>query len=218
MSGFAKLAFDLRVGLPVTWATLRAALGPGGAARILGRVIRGQLVERPFAALGPATDPREVFTRGQLEPVLLLDAALRAEPTLDADARRALLAEIVGRSGAEFIARQLRPPSPEAWRALDAAGRDRFVDAVIERFPNAEAERVEAPDAEVAFDVRRCHFVELCRRLGREDLAPLFCGADAVYFSRPESPIRLRRAETLAGGDARCAFRFELADAPDSGE
>ena len=54
--------------------------------------------------------------------------------------------------------------------------------------------------------------MDLTRRLGRTELAPLFCGADSVYFDQPDSPLRLVRDETLAGGGQRCAFRFHLDD------
>ena len=146
--------FDLTSGLPIAVRVLGARLGAARALRVLVMfLLRG--VRSPFAELGAPTSDRERFTRHQLRPVLLLDAVLERDLGMDAAARRALLAEVVGQTGARFIDRTVSPPTPAEWRALDATGGTQFVDRVLGRFLNAEAARRDDTDAEVAFDVSR---------------------------------------------------------------
>lgn len=220
MSGAARppgslslLWFDVRHGAPVALRALRRHLGALCALRALLAFLWRDWTRDPYRALrgDPAPDARERFTRRQLRPVLLLDAALGEALGLPPERRRALLAEVVAESGARFVGTQVRHPTPAEWAALDPGARRAFASAVLGRFGNAEATLVDAPGADLAFDVTRCHFVSLCARLGRPEVASLFCAADRVFYDDPRVPIRLERAETLAGGQARCAFRLRFA-------
>ena len=203
--------FDLTAGLPTAVRVLRRRLGAGRTLKVLlGFVFRG--LRSPFSALGPARSDRERFTRHQLKPVLILDDILRLDLGLDRDHRMSVLADVVGQSGAKFIDTTMSPPTPARWRQMTDVDKRGFVDRILDRFLNAEATRVEEPTAEVAFDVSRCHFVDLTRQLDRLELAPLFCGADSVYFDQPDSPLKLVRDTTLASGGDACRFRFHLED------
>jgi hypothetical protein len=205
------LWFDLTAGLPTAVKVLWRRLGMGRTLRVLlGFMLRG--LHRPFASLGPPASDRERFTRHQLKPVLILDDILQRDLGLETDPRMSILADVVGQSGAKFIDITLAPPTPARWRQMADAEKTGFVDRIMDKFLNAEAKRVDDTSAEVAFDVSRCHFVDLTRRLERTELAPLFCGADSVYFDQPDSPLRLVRDTTLASGGEACRFRFHLDD------
>ncbi len=212
----ALLWFDLRHGAPVALGTLRRELGPWRALRALLAFAWRDWTRDPYRPLrdDPRPDRRERFTRRQLRPVLLLDAALREALGLSPDRSREILAQIVARSGARFVGSQVRHPTPAEWEALDPPGRRALAERILSRFGNAETRVVEDPAADLAFDVTRCHFVSLCARLGRPELASLFCAADRVFYDDPGLPIRLDRAETLAAGDPRCAFRLSFERAP----
>lgn len=204
--------FDLRHGAPVALGTLRRELGVWRMARALLAFVWRDWTRDPYRALrdDPRPDVRERFTRRQLRPVLLLDAALREALGLAPERSRAILAQIVARSGARFVGTQVRHPTPAQWEALDAAGRRGLAERILARFGNAETTLVEDPRADLAFDVTRCHFVGLCARLGRPELASLFCAADRVFYDDPAVPIRLERAHTLAAGQPRCTFRLSF--------
>lgn len=205
------ILFDITRGLPTAARVLAARLGWRKTLRVFALFLRRSATTRPFRALGSdRPSAAERFTRHQLKPVLLLDDVLRKDLLMSQEEALALLAEVVGASGAQFIASQLSPPSPAAWRSYDDQAKESFARRVMARFLNAEAELVPDDRSEVAFDVTFCHFAHLTRRLERPELAPLFCRADSAYFSRPEAPVELRRAKTIAQGDDRCEFRFYL--------
>ncbi len=203
--------FELGVALPAAVGILRRHLGARRAARVIAatawRARRDPLAKVPRGGWSGRDDE---LTRRQLRPVLWLDTALEAE--LTPAARRAALAELVADLGARFVARHVEPPAPAAWQAATPARRARYVAALGARLFNARTSPVAAGPAALAFDVTACRFVELCRAVGRPELAALFCEADARRFDAPDAPARLVRLGTIARGAPRCDFRFELPD------
>jgi len=204
--------FELTRGLPIALRVLREELGGAERRRALLCFARRSAGGNPFAALGRSTTPGETFTRRQLKPVLILHDVLREDLGLPLPRTLAILGRLVAESGAAFIASNLSMPPRAEWEKLPAAEQRGFAQRVLDRFLNARAELVETPGATFGFDVRACHFVDLTRRLGRTELAALFCQADSVFFGRPESPVRLERATTLAAGGESCPFRFKWTD------
>ena len=213
MSRLSVAAFDLTAGGPTALKILRAELGWRDLGRALARFAWRAATTDPFEALAaPPANPAERFTRHQLRPVLLLEQVLRRDLAADESTAATILERVVSETGARFIEWTVRPPSRARWEAMSAQAQQARVRAFMDRFMNAKAEPVDAPDVEIAFDVTFCHFVDLLRRLGRPELAPLFCKADSVYFGRPDAPIRLRRDSNLAQGDDRCTFRLTFPD------
>lgn len=211
MSPWQLWWFDLRVGLPTALGLLRRRLGWRALAGVLLSFVWRDLTTSPFRPLGKPAGPGERFTRHQLKPVLLLHDALRARGHTQAEAL-ALLGHVVAQTGARFVRYNIPHPTPQSWGALSEEGRRAFAGRILQRFGNAEAQVVAVGERSFAMDVTRCHFVELTARLGRRELAPLFCAADSVVYSHPSMPVALQRDETLAGGHARCAFRFAFRD------
>ena len=155
-------------------------------------------------------DEQEELSRQQLAPVFHVDDIARDVLGLDDDARMALLADMVGDTGARFVAQNVPSIPPGEWSAATDDERERFAHGLGRRLFNAklDIQRVHADGLDI--DVTACRFVELCRAAGREYLAPLFCEADSRHFDRPESTITLQREGTLARGAPRCDFRFRL--------
>ena len=165
----------------------------------------------PFRPLrgDPKPNSGERYTRQLLKSALIFDASLRAVGLKDAR-REKLLLSIVSHTGATYIRTNLTTPDAATWRGWSPQKRGDFAKEVLSRFENAEAKIAEAPEYDFGFNVHFCHFADLCRRLGRMDLAPLFCAADSVYFGDPLVPIRLDRDELISAGHSRCAFRFKI--------
>lgn len=59
------------------------------------------------------------------------------------------------------------------------------------------------------FDVTRCRFAEMYRRLGLADLGPILsCGRDGAMVEGFNPEITLTRTQTIMEGATRCDFRF----------
>ena len=208
MNKLALLRFDLRHGMPTAIGVLRRELGWLATTSVLIQFLVAGLRD-PFRELtGPPPGPRERFTRHQLRPVLLLDQVLRRR--FDAARVRDILGAVIAQSGARFVRHNVEHPDPERWRAMTGAEQSAFAQRILSRFGNAETTLVSVPPHDFAFNVSLCHFVGLTQRLGRPDLAPLFCAADSAFYGDPNVPIQLVRERTLAAGDDQCTFRFRF--------
>ncbi len=209
------IRFDLTRGLPAALRGLRRSLAPKEFRRALRAFVRRSITDDPFGELDAPANKGEEFTRHQLKPALLLDTVLREDLGWDQERTHTLLRDVVGETGAAFIEATLAPPSSATWFAMNGGDRQKFAEGVLQKFENAEGAIVEAGAKRFGVDMTFCHFVALTHRLGRSDLAPLFCHADSVYFGRPDSEIHLDRDETLAGGEQRCSFRFSFREQSD---
>lgn len=210
------MIFDLKHSFPLAVRILKEELGLLSALHCLLCFGWRKIWQRPFKPLASqlSNAKEEVLTRHQLEPVLLLEAALSVDLKINKDRTLGILRRVVRESGAQFIQFAVQSPSPQEWRAKSIDAKNEFAQKGLLQFFNAEAQVVSAPAAHFAFDVKLCHFVRLTQALGRPDLAPLFCGADEALFNQPELRVSMTRAETLATGHERCAFRFRWDENP----
>jgi hypothetical protein len=178
--------------------SLRKRLGAPAALRVLGAVAWARLQGEPWRRLGPAADERERLSRRQAGDLVLLDRAVTsvagAEVALEL-AREAVLA------GALPFLDALIPP-------LGGALLTQAVQVLIGRFHNAEGNVFQENQNTFHFEVSRCRFVELLRRVEAAHLAPLFCEADRAFFDSGARPLRLSRTRTIAEGAASCDFHF----------
>ncbi|MHC4908107.1 MAG: L-2-amino-thiazoline-4-carboxylic acid hydrolase [Planctomycetota bacterium] len=72
-----------------------------------------------------------------------------------------------------------------------------------------EIEMVREDDTHFEFDVKRCHFAEMYRRLGIADLGPILsCNRDFCFAEGFNPDLELERPKTLMKGDDHCNFRF----------
>lgn len=71
-------------------------------------------------------------------------------------------------------------------------------------------EVIENTDQKLSFNVTRCQYAEMYRRLGLEDLGgTLSCLRDFELAKGFNPAIRLVRTQTLMEGASHCDFRFE---------
>lgn len=71
------------------------------------------------------------------------------------------------------------------------------------------------PDA-LEFNVTRCRYAEMYRRLGLADLGPvLSCSRDGTMIEGFNPAIRFRRTQTIMDGAAFCDFRYHTSAAPE---
>ena len=74
-----------------------------------------------------------------------------------------------------------------------------------------ELDVLEQSETRYAFDVTRCRYAEMYRRLGIPELGALLsCNRDFALIQGFNPQIELTRTQTIMGGAPFCDFRFEL--------
>ena len=68
-------------------------------------------------------------------------------------------------------------------------------------------EKVDDPEALMAFDARDCAIVNFARRHGAPEIVPMICRLDELT-ARSLHGIELRRTGTIGAGAERCDFRY----------
>ncbi len=71
-----------------------------------------------------------------------------------------------------------------------------------------EMEPVENSDSCVAYDVRRCFYLDTLTSYGAPELTRVFCSGDDVAFPELAPAITWERKTTLGRGGERCDFRW----------
>jgi hypothetical protein len=71
-----------------------------------------------------------------------------------------------------------------------------------------EIEPAENTEDCLAFDIRRCFYLDTLTAYGAPELTPLFCGGDDALFATLPPSITWERTMTLGRGDDRCNFRW----------
>lgn len=110
----------------------------------------------------------------------------------------------LARQGGTELARSLGESSLEAFATT--LGRWSENDAL-------ELEVLERSDERLSFNVVRCRYAEMYRRLGLEDLgASLSCVRDFALAEGFSPDIALERTQTIMQGAPYCDFRFRRVD------
>ena len=66
-------------------------------------------------------------------------------------------------------------------------------------------------DQSLEFNVTRCQFAEMYRRLGLEELGPILsCDRDAAMIEGFNPEIEFQRTQTIMEGAAHCDFRYHF--------
>jgi fumarate reductase iron-sulfur subunit len=72
-----------------------------------------------------------------------------------------------------------------------------------------DVEVVEANDERCSFNVTRCAYAEMYRRLGLEDFGCLFsCSRDFAFVGGFNRKLKLKRTQTIMEGNRFCDFRI----------
>ncbi len=148
--------------------------------------------------------------RFHLERGILPGLALYQTLLEESDDRQAVLAEM------EYL---LASVSAGLSRLLSLVGRFPDPFAVFRRvepwvvrlgFPAEgwDMEPVEDSETCVAFNVRRCFYVDTLSTYGAPELTAVFCGGDDVVFPELAPSITWERTMTLGRGHDRCDFRW----------
>ena len=122
------MIFDLKHSFPLAVRILKEELGLLSALRCLLCFGWRKIWQRPFKPLASqlSNAKEEVLTRHQLEPMLLLEAALSVDLKINKDRTLGILRRVVRESGARFIQFAVQSPSPQEWRAKSIDAKNEF--------------------------------------------------------------------------------------------
>jgi hypothetical protein len=131
-------------------------------------------------------------------------------PVFDAFAK-----EIGGERAKEVLAGVIRDLARSAGSsaAQSCGGNDlQQLGSAIENWRAGEALTLDVlrrDDESLEFNVTRCKFAEMYRRLGLDELGPILsCGRDAAMIEGFNPEIEFRRTQTLMEGAEFCDFRY----------
>ncbi len=134
---------------------------------------------------------------------------------------RAFAAELGEERAREILAGVIRELARQAGcaAAANAGGNDlaHLKQAVAKWTEGGAMELVVLSDDGVAFEfnVTRCRFAEMYRRLGLADLGPILsCGRDAAMIDGFNPEITLTRTQTIMQGATHCDFRYTNSGGP----
>ena len=201
--------FEMLVGhRTAVWLLVRRHGLRGGVAIALQVLVR-QLAANPFSRLREKPKSlQEKCSRRQLAPALILYDVLIERGFSKNDARNQvrLLVKAVAMAFLKFSV----PLVPEQSRMpADEKERLRLFKNTCARFFNADGD-VQLTGSRLSFFVDHCWFADYCRRLGYQQLAGIFCSADASYFESQQPNVVFARSKTLANGDEHCDFVFHI--------
>jgi hypothetical protein len=126
---------------------------------------------------------------------------------------RAFAAEVGELRAREILASVVRELARQAGCSAAVSGNDvAHFKKAIEKWTEGGALELTVlrDDVEaLEFDVTRCRFAEMYRRLGLADLGPILsCGRDAAMIEGFNPEIVLTRTQTIMDGAPHCDFRY----------
>jgi len=195
------------------WAAfkvLRKRLGLWSALALAWRAERRTKAGHPFENLPTSDDPKEIASREQIGPALVIYQELTKR--MDEEAAYAIVAELVEAAAHVFLRDTIGPLNRRDLVVLAPDEKVTFLEERLDRFPNTTTRVDSVGDTEVNFTVTRCSFVRLCREVGLPGLAPMFCAVDASYFGNVEPGLELVRPTTIASGGDSCPFSLRFTD------
>jgi hypothetical protein len=80
--------------------------------------------------------------------------------------------------------------------------------------PGWETEWVEVSGQALAFNMKRCFYLDVLEGYGVPELTRYYCAMDDLIYEGVSPHVRWARTKTLGRGDECCDFRFERARRP----
>lgn len=131
---------------------------------------------------------------------------------------RAFAAEVGVDRAKEILAGVIKQLAREGGcrAALATAGNDlTALSSAIETWKKGDAltlDLLRSDDQSLEFNVVRCRYAEMYRRLGLAELGPILsCNRDAAMIEGFNPAIHFQRTQTIMEGATHCDFRYQIA-------
>ena len=186
---------------------LISVLGWRNTAKVLLRVVWGQLSYYPFSTLSKPQDDGEKLARAHVRDALILYHALSGSGVEDP---HHVFDHVMTIGAQTFLHGAIGIIDRQTYQDSTQMQRNHWIEGLIDFFPNATATIVETSDTKVAFSVTRCRYVELALAAGHPEIAKTFCAGDAAFFESQPAGIVFNRSISIAEGDSHCPFELTL--------
>ena len=153
-----------------------------------------------------------MILRREIEAAMVAPFLRRYEEELGKEKAREITAEVI--SG---LAEQAGAALGKAIGFKSLVDIKEKVNPLFNKGGMLEFEYKECSDDKLAFDVKRCAYVEMYKALGLEEYGPqLSCQRDEFLFKGIDSGIKFTRTQTLMEGGSCCDFCLEMKKESDS--
>ena len=159
----------------------------------------------PWMELDEAKDGREIWSRDQIGPAIVLYRLLLNRKHIDA---LTVTREVVTEGAVPWMQWAVGTIDPNRYRSMSENSRSTWFKKKTKTFVNMEIDSQQTHDEGASFVVKTCTFPQLCEQAGVPELAPVFCAVDAHYFGGIQKGIILNRPTTLAKTGEPCSFSF----------
>lgn len=184
-------------------AILYRRLGLSDFLKVTASLLKEQLRGEPWKILPPPADEKEMITRAEIRDAVILYRILKKLKGKETALQ--ITGEIVTKGAILLFDYLLDPINLENLATLASEEQYNFIARNLNRFPNAVTTIEAVSPDKVQFTVTRCHMAEICRKIGLEELSPIFCSADKEYFEETVG-VNFRRDNTIAENAKACDF------------
>jgi hypothetical protein len=171
-----------------------------------------KLTNNPFHSLNSKHEPitsKERLSQKQILPVFALYDALISQG-YSIDESVLTIEHVVTGVANDFLKFTVPIIKQKDIERRNLSERKKMFNKIVDRFPNTFGV-LKVDDKETYhFTVDTCLFSAYCTQLGYNNLGPIFCKADKIYFDQFQPNIEFSRTNTLAINGKPCDFSFEL--------
>lgn len=209
------LVFNSLIGNPKGFKLIVNQFGWAKGTAIVLKMQLNMLLNNPFSTINVNRDDiswKERLSQKQILPAFILyDTLISKGYSID----ESVLAveHVVTGVANEFLKFTVPAIKQQDIQSRGLVDRKEMFSKIVERFPNAFGTLSIDENESYHFTVDACLFAAYCKQLGYENLGPIFCKADKMYFDQHQPNVEFNRIDTLAINGKPCDFSFNLVEA-----
>jgi hypothetical protein len=206
--------FNSFIGNPKGFKLIVNQFGWAKGAAIVLKMQLDMLLNNPFNAINVNRIDiswKERLSQKQILPAFILyDTLISKGYSIDESALA--VENVVTGVANEFLKFTVPAIKQQDIKSRGLADRKKMFSKIVDRFPNTFGTLSVDEHESYHFTVDACLFAAYCKQLGYENLGPIFCKADKMYFDQHQPNVEFNRVDTLAMNGKPCDFSFNLVD------
>lgn len=206
--------FNSLIGNPKGFKLIVNQFGWAKGAAIVLKMQLNMLLNNPFHSLNMRREPltwKERLSQKQILPAFILYDTLISKG-YSIDESILTVENVVTGVANEFLKFTIPAIKQQDIQSRGLVDRKKMFTKIVERFPNTFGTLSVDENESYHFTVDACLFAAYCKQLGYENLGPIFCKADRMYFDQHQPNVKFNRVDTLAMNGKPCDFSFDLVE------